>query len=291
MVRAGLLGCVAFATACNALLGLDQTEVIESELDSDMDGTPDDLDNCPAIANADQADGDGDLIGDACDGCDSCQSCDRGPNHDEDGDKYPDSCDNCPALANPDQANDDGDELGDVCDVSSAFEHRLLFDGFGAVDDNWLETGARWTVIDDNVGPRADAQPGTFTLEHGTLGIASGTRWGIEIGLVPPPAGTPQLGVTAGTARFCFIEHAASGEWVVSATGTKTAPFTNVPAPIIRLRMTPTGPVSGQAVNCAIVDGPNVTSILASALAYPLHVTLVTNWISPQFAYIDVIGE
>ena len=35
--------------------------------DGDGDGTCDALDNCPAVANADQADLDGDLAGDACD--------------------------------------------------------------------------------------------------------------------------------------------------------------------------------------------------------------------------------
>ncbi len=35
--------------------------------DADGDGVPDDLDNCPQVANADQADSNGDTIGDACD--------------------------------------------------------------------------------------------------------------------------------------------------------------------------------------------------------------------------------
>ncbi len=35
--------------------------------DADGDGVPDGLDNCPQVANADQVDSDGDMIGDACD--------------------------------------------------------------------------------------------------------------------------------------------------------------------------------------------------------------------------------
>jgi hypothetical protein len=39
------------------------------ELDSDKDGVPDKQDNCPLVSNSDQADGDGDEVGDACDEC------------------------------------------------------------------------------------------------------------------------------------------------------------------------------------------------------------------------------
>ena len=37
--------------------------------DSDGDGIPDDADNCPVVANADQSDVDADGVGDACDNC------------------------------------------------------------------------------------------------------------------------------------------------------------------------------------------------------------------------------
>ena len=50
--------------------------------DTDADGVPDDKDNCPGNANADQVDTDGDDLGDACDA-------------DEDGDGVPDGSDAC----------------------------------------------------------------------------------------------------------------------------------------------------------------------------------------------------
>lgn len=63
---------------------------------------PKQVDNCPLTANADQADADGDQIGDVCE--------------DQDGDGVDDPVDNCIAIANPDQADLDNDNLGDVCD-------------------------------------------------------------------------------------------------------------------------------------------------------------------------------
>ncbi len=72
-------------------------------VDTDNDGVEDQFDNCPPIYNPDQADMDGDGVGDACD-------------LDMEGDGVPDDRDNCPSLYNPDQADIDGDGMGDLCD-------------------------------------------------------------------------------------------------------------------------------------------------------------------------------
>ena len=89
--------------------------------DGDGDGVPDGIDNCPAIANADQADGNGDGVGDACtaaiipDDPDPVPAPDPEPAQDSDGDGVPDDIDNCPAIANADQADGNGDGVGDAC--------------------------------------------------------------------------------------------------------------------------------------------------------------------------------
>jgi hypothetical protein len=70
---------------------------------NDGDSVPSASDNCPTVANQNQADNDGDAQGDACD-----------PN--DDNDAHADTSDNCELVANDDQADDDGDAQGDACD-------------------------------------------------------------------------------------------------------------------------------------------------------------------------------
>ncbi len=51
--------------------GNHRIQVFSLTFDTDDDGAPDDTDNCPDVDNPDQADTDGDGIGDACDGQDN----------------------------------------------------------------------------------------------------------------------------------------------------------------------------------------------------------------------------
>ena len=74
-----------------------------AEADGDGDGVPDGSDNCPTVANSDQADSDMDGQGDACNPPDS------------DGDGVVDANDNCPSVYNPGQEDANGDGIGDAC--------------------------------------------------------------------------------------------------------------------------------------------------------------------------------
>lgn len=83
----------------DALLG-------EADFDADGDGIIDPDDNCPFNTNPDQADSNGDGIGDVCE-------------DDFDNDGVDDSVDNCPTIPNSSQSDVDGDGLGDICDTDS----------------------------------------------------------------------------------------------------------------------------------------------------------------------------
>ena len=101
--------------------------------DTDNDGIPDSVDNCPGIANASQADFDSDLIGDACDNCpslsnadqldtdgdgigDLCDDCPTDYLNDPDGDLVCEQVDNCPGIYNPLQEDTDMNGRGDLCE-------------------------------------------------------------------------------------------------------------------------------------------------------------------------------
>jgi CSLREA domain-containing protein len=106
-------------------------------LDTDGDGIPNIMDNCPTVANPGQEDADFDSRGDACDNCPNTVNVNQA---DSDGDGVGNVCDNCPNTVNVNQADADGDGVGNVCDncpnVANANQADADGDGDGDVCDN-----------------------------------------------------------------------------------------------------------------------------------------------------------
>ncbi|MEL1244930.1 RHS repeat-associated core domain-containing protein [Flavobacterium sp. DGU11] len=120
-------------------------------LDTDQDGIVDTDDNCPFTFNPLQEDLDQDNVGDVCDNC----QCPNEDQADSDGDGLGDAtcgegedyiqCDNCPDVANIDQKDSDGDKVGDSCDncryTANPLQEDLDGDGIGDACEG-LDQGA-----------------------------------------------------------------------------------------------------------------------------------------------------
>jgi hypothetical protein len=107
------LGWCASATCVALLLLAGTVRTAADRPDSDGDGIPDDVDNCPFVYNPDQVDTDGDGAGDACD-------------IDDDNDGVDDTSD--PSPLDPDVC---GDVDGDTCDDCS-----VGTDDYGPLSDS-----------------------------------------------------------------------------------------------------------------------------------------------------------
>ena len=87
--------------------------------DRDADGIPDTEDNCPDVYNRQQADDDGDGVGNKCDDGSTTPT-------DTDSDGVPDSSDNCPDVYNPNQNDGDGDGVGNACETQTPTGSAVL---------------------------------------------------------------------------------------------------------------------------------------------------------------------
>jgi parallel beta-helix repeat protein len=141
-------------------------------------------DNCPAVYNPTQADGDADLVGDACDNCpgdaNSFQDdqdrdglgnvCDA----DLDGDGAPeegDPPDNCPTIYNNTQVDEDADGEGDPCDACPSAAGGGDHDG-DLIDDPCDTDDDNDTVADTRDNCPLDPNPAQTDSDRDRVGDA-----------------------------------------------------------------------------------------------------------------------
>jgi hypothetical protein len=124
-------GQVCMETVCQ-IPGAIDASVDTKAPDRDNDGVPDMMDNCPDVANPDQAN--------------------------EDDDKFGDACDPCPPFKNDSPGDPDHDGVGDPCDPNPMVfgDHIELFESFHHGLPAWTKT-ANWTAVDDSLEVTAAA--------------------------------------------------------------------------------------------------------------------------------------
>lgn|GEM_PF-4832002 len=164
--------------------------VTTGDQDSDGDGVRDNVDDCVAIANADQADTDMDGRGDACDNCPMLANAGQ---NDEDGDLRGDACDNCPHLKNADQADQDNDLVGDLCDphIATTGDKIRLFLPFADASEisAWHQggTGASFAIVNGQLVQQGQSNLAVLWLDDaGAPGTATYVTTHVTYGDIDP---------------------------------------------------------------------------------------------------------
>jgi hypothetical protein len=186
-----VVGCGGGHAAPDAAPVADSHAVDSASGDSDGDGVPDSVDNCPHDQNPNQ--------------------------HDEDGDGIGDACDLCPADAEPTNVDTDGDDIGDGCDPSPAPD-EYDFDTFhpqqnlawtaygtwaiGADLDSYVQSSTTAAYADAIMtGPPAVDAGSIDTRFHLPVPAAATFDVGIEFRVSQADPATGVTGYTASLAR------------------------------------------------------------------------------------------
>jgi hypothetical protein len=251
--------------------------------DTDADGVPNNMDNCPLVANTNQRDHDADAIGDACD--------------------------HCPHLANSADPDADGDGVGDACDPrpATAGDSRALFEGFYDASSiaSWTDTGnGTWSVANgvltqssttSSVVPRTMSPP----LNLARAAITSSAR-AIGFGTPSNSFDTPFVSVASGVTQshsyWCSVVDEGSNDKIyatvwrpLGATYPNASwPGTFAPGSTLQL----TSALLGTDNTCTVIQGTTTASVTGTlGNDSPAGgVEVATRSASASFDYVFVVA-
>nr|HEX4314871.1 thrombospondin type 3 repeat-containing protein [Kofleriaceae bacterium] len=242
-------------------------------VDSDGDGIPDDRDNCPHVANPDQADEDADGLGDVCDPCPPFAG-----SADSDGDGLPDACDPNPSVA--------GDKI-------------VEFDGFGSgLPAGWQATGA-WTATGgDAVVTSGSAVVSTLVLAESKLGSGPLTVSGhVTIDAIFGTASNRSAGLIAdwdGSSRgiVCELALNSSDNGLVALLDSQTSVGNSRAATIVVGAASDLAETeSGTAYACASSLAPPALTATQTFAPTGPQIGLRSRGMSAHFAWLMVVAS
>ncbi len=241
--------------------------------DVDGDGVPDDMDNCPDVANHDQGN--------------------------EDGDRFGDVCDPCPFVKDDNPVDSDHDGVADPCDPHPATpgDRIIVFEGFHAgVPAGWTARGA-WQGVGDDVTASAAAGDAELTIPVTPVGMLAIYA---QIEATADGPGDSVFGTigpydpTQGDAVWCDLYQASTPPPQTmnlfdtrSQTGPYAAMAFSLSSPVVFEETW-----QGHAYTCTVIDSAGTMTLSnTDSTALPSNVGVATQAYDIRVAWIMLVDQ
>jgi hypothetical protein len=268
----------------DAMPDMVMPDMIVTAADRDLDGIPDDQDNCPDVANSSATD----------------------MQANEDGDRFGDACDPCPQIADDSASDADGDHIGDACDPNPGLPDTVWrYEGFHDGLPAWSRS-MNWTAVADKA--RVSAPQNTmgngeymfapFAITGTPDNFAATTT--VTVDQMLGTSGDHSLGLeiydkTANRGIECGLDQAPAGSNSILFLDdylnnvSKSTSFAWAPGTEYRLALAR----HGRTYRCSVVDPGGTASLTTDSNIVPRDGNSVDFWaygMVAQLGSIQIIG-